>query len=141
MYINFPVAFWHKTTAKEAGNFTGHVQFLAPNYAIETNPKRWTQESIDLSTMPANCAQTTLLFYIYGDQSVKLAETLSSLPSVEAQQQYLVEFYKPYYSRLPNYAEGDEACTPIDCLATSWVADELAGNGSYTYELFKGTAR
>lgn len=83
--------------------------------------------------MPPEVAHPTILFYIYGDQSIKLAEDLRSLSSAESQKQFLIKFYKPYFSRLPNYVEGAQQCTPIDCLATSWVADEFAGNGSYTY--------
>lgn len=34
---------------------------------------------------------------------------------------------------MPNYQEDSYDCTPVSCLATSWVLDELAGFGSYTY--------
>lgn len=135
MYISFPTAFWLEEADSRPPDeqFTGHVQFLSPRYAATTNPARWTQESIDLSTMPHDVAHPTILFYIYGEQSIKLAEDLRSLSSAEAQQQFLIDFYEPYFSRLPNYVKGAQQCTPIDCLATSWVTDELAGNGSYTY--------
>jgi hypothetical protein len=132
VYINFSRAFWRGGVGDAEQRFTGHIQFLAPSYAEDTNPERWTQESIDLSSMPGEVAHATILFYIYGGQSIALAEKLESLPSIEAQQQYLVDFYKPYFSRLPNYEEGSDDCIPITCLATSWVADDLAGNGSYT---------
>ena len=43
----------------------------------------------------------------------------------------LNNFFKPYYSLLPNYVEGDENCVPKAILSTEWQLDELAGNGSY----------
>ena len=33
---------------------------------------------------------------------------------------------------MPNYEESSKDCTPISCLATTWVLDELAGYGSYS---------
>ncbi len=99
---------------------------------METNPARWNQEVVDLSTLPGLCAHPTLLFYMYGDQSVAMANELASRNSRDERDKYLVEFFKPYISRLPNYNDGSEYCTPTSCLATTWVLDELAGNGSYT---------
>jgi len=85
-----------------------------------------------MSTLPGSCAHPTLLYYTYGEQSVKLAGDLELLPSNEAKEEYLVNFFKPYYSRMPNYKEGSKECTPISSIATSWVLDELSGYGSYS---------
>jgi hypothetical protein len=72
------------------------------------------------------------LFYIYGDQSVAMANELASRASQEQRHDYLVKFFKPYVSRLPNYKDDSKDCMPVSCLATTWVLDDLAGNGSYT---------
>ena len=40
----------------------------------------------------------------------------------------LQDFFRPYYSRLPNYSNQE----PKHIVSTSWQTDELAGNGSYT---------
>jgi len=85
-----------------------------------------------MNTLPDSCAHPTLLFYFYGDQSLELATDLAALPSEKEKHQHLVRFFKPYYSRLPHYEEGSKDCTPVSTLATNWVLDELAGNGSYS---------
>jgi hypothetical protein len=42
------------------------------------------------------------------------------------------DFFRPYYSLLPNYAPSDPNCHPSAVLATNWQNDPLAGCGSYT---------
>ncbi|KAE9375666.1 FAD/NAD(P)-binding domain-containing protein [Stipitochalara longipes BDJ] len=130
VYLTFPRAFWLDNPDNQ--KFTGFIQWLAPQYAKDTNPARWNQEVVDLSTLPGSCAHPTLLFYTYGDQSVVMANELASRASQDERDKYLVEFFKPYVSRLPNYEGDSKDCTPISCLATTWVLDEFAGNGSYT---------
>jgi hypothetical protein len=130
VYLTFPRAFWLDNADDQ--EFTGFIQWLAPQYAEDTNPARWCQEVVDLSTLPCSCAHPTLLFYIYGDQSVAMASELESRPSQEERDGYLVKFFKPYFSRLPNYDDNSKDCMPVSCLATTWVSDDLAGNGSYT---------
>lgn len=44
----------------------------------------------------------------------------------------LLDYFKPYYSRLPNYSPENEKCQPINVFATDWLHDDLAGNGSYS---------
>ena len=44
----------------------------------------------------------------------------------------LWRLFEPYVSFLPNYDAASSDCQPVDALATAWVNDELAGNGSYT---------
>jgi len=130
VYLTFRQAFWLNSSGNQ--KFTGFIQWLAPQYAKEMNPARWNQEAVDLSSLPGSCAHPTLLFYMYGDQSVTMAKELGSRTSQDEKDRYLVEFFKPYISRLPNYKEDSKDCSPISCLATTWVLDELAGNGSYT---------
>ena len=130
VYLTFPRAFWLDNADDQ--EFTGFIQWLAPQYAEDTNPARWCQEVVDLSTLPGSCAHPTLLFYIYGEQSITMANELASRMSKEERDEYLMEFFKPYVSRLPNYREDVKDCIPISCLATTWVLDDLAGNGSYS---------
>jgi hypothetical protein len=130
VYLTFPRPFWLDSADDQ--EFTGFIQWLAPQYAKDTNPARWCQEVVDLSTLPESSAHPTLLFYIYGDQSIAIASELASRSSQEERDEYLVKFFKPYFSRLPNYKEDSNKCMPVSCLATTWVLDDFAGNGSYT---------
>ena len=133
VFVTFPRAFWLNDRGEPAdpqfkGGFT---QWLSPLYAEDTNPRRWNQENVDLATLPGPCAHPTLLYYIYGDQSVTLSSDLAGL-SEKDRQDYLTKFFQPYFSLLPNYVENSKDCIPATCLATNWTADELAGYGSYT---------
>ncbi|KAH8687593.1 hypothetical protein BGZ60DRAFT_522243 [Tricladium varicosporioides] len=130
VYITFPRAFWLKDGANPADQFTGFMQWLAPSYS-DRNPQKWNQECVDLATLPGSCAHPTLLYYIYGDQSVALSAELARLSEKE-KLEHLTSFFKPYYSRLPFYNDNSIDCIPTSCLATSWVTDDLAGNGSYS---------
>jgi len=86
---------------------------------------------VDLATLPDSCAHPSLLFYFFGEQSVEFSAKLSALPS-EEHDKFLTAFFKPYFSLLPHYKEDSSDCSPVSCLATSWVSDEFAGYGSYT---------
>ena len=90
------------------------------------------QESVDLSTLPGPCAHPTLLFYIFGDQSITLAKELAALDSDKEKQEHITKFFRPYYSLLPHFSENSNDCTPVSCVATSWTTDEFAGYGSYS---------
>jgi len=85
-----------------------------------------------MSTLPGEDSHPTLLFYIFGDQSVTLSRALAALKSQKEKQEHLVTAFKPYFSRLPHYVKGGAHCAPVSCLATNWVADEYAGFGSYS---------
>jgi hypothetical protein len=85
-----------------------------------------------LSTLPESYSHPTLLYYIFGDQSISFSKELAALPSQDAKAAYLAKFFKPYYSLLPHYIDQSTDCTPISCIATNWLADELAGYGSYS---------
>src|SRR5882757_4957261 len=95
IFLTFPRAFWLDTPDKQ--KFTGSIQWLSPQYAKETNPACWNQEVVDLSTLPGPCAHPTLLFYMYGDQSVAMAGELALRNEREQRDKYLVEFFKPYF--------------------------------------------
>ncbi|PVH74171.1 FAD/NAD(P)-binding domain-containing protein [Cadophora sp. DSE1049] len=133
VYVTFPRAFWLGSDEHpDEVPHTGFTQWIAPSYTKATNPQRWNQEVVDLATLPGDCAHPTLLFYLYGDQSVSFASKLSTMQSQKERDEYLTSFFKPYYSLLPHFDEDSHDCTPIQCLATTWVSDDLAGNGSYT---------
>ena len=57
---------------------------------------------------------------------------MAELDSQEGKNKFLIDFFKPYYSRLPHYSESSPDCKPVCSLATNWLRDELAGNGSYS---------
>jgi len=84
-----------------------------------------------MSSLPGRDGHPTLLFYIFGDNALSLSRDLATLPTNEAKEKHLIKLFKPYYSLLPNFVEGPE-CIPVSCIATNWVADELAGFGSYS---------
>lgn len=133
VYITFPRAFWLEEGITPGDQpFTGFTQWLSPLYAKDTNPNLWNHEAVDIATLPESCAHATLLFYIFGDQSHEQAAQLAALPSQEKKQAFLMKHFKPYFSRLPHYDANSKDCRPIDYLATTWVMDELAGNGSYS---------
>ncbi|KAF3927429.1 hypothetical protein ABW21_db0206808 [Orbilia brochopaga] len=123
-YISFPTAFW-------AAESTSYFVFLAPEYAPATNSERKIISAISLAHLPAPYSQPTLLFYTHGDTSKRLTDTLQ-WDTADASRKNILEFFQPYFSRLPGYSADDPACTPVDILSTNWLNDEYAGNGSYT---------
>lgn len=108
------------------------MQWISPTYAGESNPKQWAQEAVELASIDETVAHPTLLFYIFGAQSRYITSTMASMKTAKEKDEFLYAFFKPYYSRLPHYDETAPACTPAGCLATSWLQDDLAGNGSYS---------
>ncbi|RYP64919.1 hypothetical protein DL771_008551 [Monosporascus sp. 5C6A] len=131
VYISFPEAFWLASDSEEH-KVQGFCQWLAPNYAPESNPHKWNQEMVELASLTPETSHPTLLFYTYGDQSRYLTGELARLPTKEKRDAFIYAWFRPYYSRLPRYEEGASACNPTGCFATAWLADELAGNGSYS---------
>jgi len=130
VYISFPEAFWLRPDV-DGGTVQGFCQWLSPNYALDSNPNRWTHEIVELASLTPTTSHPTLLFYIYGDESQHITSSLRSLVTKAKQDDFLFSFFKPYYSRLPCFDEADPACRPTGCLATDWLNDDLAGNGSY----------
>lgn len=123
-YISFPTAFW-------ATESTSYFVFLAPEYAPATNSERKLIAALSLAHLPQPYNQPTLLFYTHGDISKRITDMLQ-LDSLEASRKKILEFFQPYFSRLPGYFADDPDCTPVDILSTNWLNDEYAGNGSYT---------
>ncbi|KAI0451177.1 flavin-containing amine oxidoreductase [Xylaria acuta] len=130
VYISFPKAFWRSTQPEN--DTRGFVLLLAPNYALDSNPNRWNQEIVELSSFTSSDSHPTLLFYTYGDQSKFLTSEVAKLPSKEKKDAFLYEWFRPYYSRMPHYDGGSPDCQPVGCCATDWLRDDLAGNGSYS---------
>jgi hypothetical protein len=130
VYISFPKAFWRSSQTDK--DLEGFIQFLAPTYALDTNPNRWHQEIVELSSFGPSDSHPTLLFYMFGDQSKFLTKEVGKLPSKEKKDSFLYEWFKPYYSRLPHYDGYSPDCQPVACFATDWLNDDLAGNGSYS---------
>ncbi|KAI1125151.1 FAD/NAD(P)-binding domain-containing protein [Nemania abortiva] len=130
VYISFPEAFWR--SSQPENDTQGFIMLLAPNYALNSNPNRWNQEIVELASSNSSHSHPTLLFYMYGDQSKFLTSTVAKIPSKEKKDTFLYEWFRPYYSRLPNYDESSPSCQPVGCYATDWLQDNLAGNGSYS---------
>ncbi|KAK9418635.1 putative Amine oxidase domain-containing protein [Seiridium unicorne] len=131
VYISFPAAFWLKPDL-HGRIVTGFCQWLSPKYATESNSKKWNQEVVELGSLPDGTGHPTLLFYIYGDQSRHITDEVSKLESKDKKDAFLIQFFKPYYSRLPHYDESSPECQPTACFSTDWLQDDLAGNGSYS---------
>ncbi|KAH7358018.1 flavin-containing amine oxidoreductase [Plectosphaerella cucumerina] len=131
VYICFPKAFW--LVPDEQGRVVqGFCQWLSPNYALDTNPRRWNQEIVELASTGPDTAHPTLLFYIYGEESEYVTKHVSQAKTLEERDKFLYELFRPYYSRLPGYDAHSAECQPSGSLATTWLQDDLAGNGSYS---------
>ncbi|PSR98970.1 flavin-containing amine oxidoreductase [Coniella lustricola] len=132
VYIAFPKAFWLNPDPKiNNRKMEGFAQWLSPSFALDTNPNRWTIEVVELASLDPKVSHPTLLFYIYGEQSAHIVSTVTSLATQAEKDKFLYAFFAPYYTRLPNYTPSDTDCQPTCSYATTWLADDLAGNGSY----------
>jgi hypothetical protein len=132
VYISFPSAFW-LTPDAEGRTVHGFCQWLSPAYAKDTNPGRWTQEVVELGSLPGQTGHPTLLFYTHGEESEYITTTLDSLSgSRQKQEDFIFSFFAPYFSRLPHFDADSPDCRPATFLATSWLRDDLAGHGSYS---------
>ncbi|KAI1120695.1 FAD/NAD(P)-binding domain-containing protein [Nemania abortiva] len=128
VFITFPSAFW--ITDADQDTFPGYTNWLMPSYAQETNPDKWPQEVWNLASFAAPNKHPTLLFYLYGDCSRHIVNSIYD-KGKEEKYNFLREFFSAYYSRLPGFDAGKEACQPQAILATEWLKDDLCGNGSY----------
>ncbi|SMQ45816.1 unnamed protein product [Zymoseptoria tritici ST99CH_3D7] len=117
------------TSTSSAAGFT---IWLQPSYASSTNPNEWLQECMNLAALQPECAQPTLLFYIQGPQSKYIADVVDSATDEQDRDTKLIEHFKPYFSRLPNYDESRVECIPRAVLATCWANDKFSGHGSYS---------
>ncbi|KAJ4249346.1 hypothetical protein NW757_007925 [Fusarium falciforme] len=131
VYINFPNAFWLGTESN-GRKANGFVQWLSPNYVPDSNPKRWHQEAIELASLDPEVSHPTILFYTYGEQSQYITGELSKISDPKKKNEFLLDFFKPYYSRLPHYSDSNPDCKPSGFMATDWLHDELSGFGSYS---------
>ncbi|KAL9611462.1 MAG: hypothetical protein Q9167_003899 [Letrouitia subvulpina] len=125
-YLTFPTAFWHNPG--EPSNSEGRPPFfflwLSPTYTPNSQTIRYIQ-CASLANLPPPCNSPTLLFYMHGPAAAH-AVSLATQPDSFS---LLDEFFKPFYSRLPNYSP---ECKPTDIEATTWQNDEFAGYGSYS---------
>ncbi|OJD33282.1 amine oxidase [Diplodia corticola] len=115
-------------------HYPGFAQWTSPLYASSTNPNHWSQECVNMAALPGFTAHPTLLFYTFGPTSQHLASLLlsaSDSSDTNKQQQLLLAFFAPYYTRLPNFNPHNPLHQPSSVLATAWTNDELAGYGSY----------
>ncbi|KNB02081.1 hypothetical protein FOXG_18986 [Fusarium oxysporum f. sp. lycopersici 4287] len=131
VYINFPKPYW---LGKEGDDrkAEGFVQWLSPNYVPDLNPRRWNQEVVELASLDPEVSHPTLLFYTYGEQSQYITSELLKISDPQKKDEFLLNFFKPYYSRLPHYSESNPDCKPSGFMATDWLHDELSGFGSYS---------
>ncbi|KAM0333334.1 hypothetical protein ACHAQA_001995 [Verticillium albo-atrum] len=130
VYISFAQAFW--LVPDENGRTVhGFCQWLEPKYVPESNPARWNQEIVELASSTLQTSHPTLLFYIFGDESKFITDQVGGLKTAKEREAFLDGFFKPYYSRLPQFDETSADCKPTAYLSTSWLHDDLAGNGSY----------
>jgi hypothetical protein len=118
------------TSSPKQQNHPGFTHWLSPTYA-KTNPQHWDQQGGNLAALPGSTAHPTLLFYIYGPCATHIASLLSSTPPSQ-QDATLIDWFEPYFSRLPNYNASSPQCQPSGVLATAWANDEFAGYGSYS---------
>ncbi|MCJ1386200.1 hypothetical protein MMC17_009326 [Xylographa soralifera] len=141
VYIRFPTAFWDPPHGHDSGSapdgepsaFPFFSHFLHPLYH-PGNPHSWNVELVSLtSVLPRETRHPTLLFYIHGPCAAYITNLIHSMkPTSPEYYSRLNEFFKPYYSRLPNFNAESETCRPSGILATDWSHDRLAGYGSYT---------
>ncbi|KAJ8108149.1 hypothetical protein ONZ43_g6513 [Nemania bipapillata] len=128
VFITFSSAFWITDTNRDI--FPGYTNWLAPSYAQDTNPDKWPQEVWNMASFTAPNKHPTLLFYLYGDCSRYIVNSIHGKDRKE-KYEFLRAFFSAYYSRLPGFDVEKEACRPTAILATEWLKDDLCGNGSY----------
>ncbi|KAH8671144.1 flavin-containing amine oxidoreductase [Xylariales sp. PMI_506] len=131
VYITFPKAFW-AVPGSDNRVINGFCQWLSPTYALDSNPRKWNQEIVELASLDPEASHPTLLFYTYGEQSQYITREVVKLSTRGKKDAFLYEFFRPYYSRLPHYDASSIDCQPVGCLSTEWLNDEFAGNGSYS---------
>ena len=129
VYISFPKAFWDSTDM-----FPTFANFLSGSHS-EEHLRPWSLELNTLSNPDVfgSHAMPVLLFSLFGAGAKQLTSLLDSLSPGSAEHlQAIDNFFRPYYSLLPNYSVSNPDCIPNSVLATAWGKDALAGHGSYT---------
>ena len=136
------------------------VTTFLPDYSSAADLARpATQEAMSLSRLPAPHAHPTLLFYTSAAVSRKISAGLpagrspflSTNPAADERARGIMEHFGPLLDALPRRRrrrrrpsssgddgpeereEGAPTPRPSAVLATNWLADELAGRGSYTF--------
>jgi hypothetical protein len=154
IYVTFPRAFWHtkpnqpsviglepnskndtEVAAAADNDFpVAFTHFLEPSYVEHAAEDiSWNVHCVSMAALPPSCAHPTLLFYIYGPCAAYVVSKIKDLD--ESSSEYysvLNELVHPLYSRLSGYSSSSEDCKPTAFLASKWIADPYAGNGSYT---------
>lgn len=145
VYLTFPEAFWDKQSNSrdqaddeadkdDSKPLPGFTNFLNPISYAPPEHQTWCLELNPLSNPEhfGEHAQPALLFSIFGDCGQALSSRINRLsPTSQEYFDTINDFFRPYYSRLPNYSSSDQRCTPTAILATNWQNDEFA-YGSYT---------
>ncbi|KAL8730231.1 MAG: hypothetical protein Q9166_004208 [cf. Caloplaca sp. 2 TL-2023] len=129
--IEFPNAFWENditNTEKCSDDTVSFVHWLTPAYATQTNPHKWRLECVSFHAFDTPYRRNILLFYTFGDCSTHITTCIHGLQG-KARDQWLQEFFEPYYAALPGYSP---YYAPVRFLATEWCNDDLAGNGCYS---------
>ena len=144
VYISFPKAFWDSPASDVSSTsdsdqttpdkFPTFANFLSGS-SSEDYLRPWSLELNTLSNPDifGSHAMPVLLFSLFGSAGKTLTSLLDALtPGTEQYYARIVNFFKPYYSLLPNYSIDNPECVPDAVLATEWGNDALAGHGSYT---------
>ncbi|KAH8699253.1 putative flavin-containing amine oxidase [Talaromyces proteolyticus] len=154
IYVTFPRAFWHIPTERKSMGGIGisvtngpdivfdsnaedyppvHTQWLQPNYVKAPSTEgSWNMQCVSLAALPPNCAHPTLLFYIYGPCAAYVVSSIKDLEESSLEyDEFLDNFVRPFYSLLPGYCASSNDCKPTGFLASKWISDDYAGNGSY----------
>ena len=129
--IEFPLAFWESISTdvgNDSNDTVSFVHWLSPSYTTQTNPGNWRLECVSFNAFEKPYRRNILLFYTFGECSTYITTSIRGLKG-KTRDQWLREFFEPYYARLPGYAD---TCAPFRFLATEWCNDEFAGNGSYS---------
>jgi hypothetical protein len=126
-WVTFPSAFWDTNSTSASYKWPAETHFLRPEYTPFTNPKGWNQEMMSLSAIPPPFSFPTLRFSMYGEFSKETTERIRDLdPYSKEYYDVLDTFFKPYYSKLPNYDESSEQSSanqqPLNAVPGSTIA-------------------
>ena len=112
------------------GWLPGGITIPTAEYAPDTNPNCWSQGMVSLVAFPPSCAQPTIMFYIYSENSKTIISAMTHLnPYSDEYYDVFNLFPKPCYSRLPGFFESSEDCIPKALECTNWQYDCWVGNG------------
>lgn len=135
LYLTFPTAFWLPSPFdKENPNPPAATHFHHPLYTDEPFAYPANQVTYSLAHLPGEQGQPTLLFYMHGPFGAQVCQAIKGLePHLQAYNDTIDGFARPFYSRHPNYNAEDPNCKPVSWFCSAWQNDELAGFGAYSY--------